>query len=352
MSHLEVRQEQDLNEIREHIIAQADAVAKAVENAIHAVQTGDHRLAHDTVLGDLPINRNMRRIDRLCHSFIAVHLPSAGPLRLLSSIIRANGELERIGDYAVTICRETVQMSGPPQGGMARELERVSGETLMMLRQSVRAFKELNHELAKGTRNIADQLEHNLDMVYEELMTNTAKEQVKDNLAIFVIFTRLKRVAAQAKNLCEHTIFAALGEQKQPKVYNILFLDRDNSRLGPLAAAIAASNFPLSGSYTTAGKEPAAALDVELTESLRGRGMSVVERGPRPLADITHQELVEKHVIVCLEGTIGDYLESLPFHTAVQEWDLGDTKEMEALYRELAPCIKDLMELMRGKGAE
>jgi phosphate transport system protein len=352
MSHLEVRQEKDLNEIREHMIAQADAVTKAVENAVHAVQTGDHRLAHDTVLGDHPINRHMREIDRLCHSFIAVHLPSAGPLRLLSSIIRANVELERIGDYAVTMCREAVQISAPPRGGMARELERMSGETLLMLRQAVRAFKELNHELARGTRSIAEQLEHNMDTVYEELMANTAKEQVQDNLATFVIFTQLKRVADQAKNLCEHTIFAAIGEQKQPKVYNVLFLDRDNSRLGPLAAAIAANNFPQSGSYTTAGKETAAALDGELTEFLQGRGMSVAERGPRPLADITHQELGGKHLIVCLEGAIGDYLESLPFHTTVQEWDLDDSEEMATLNRELAPRIKDLMELMRGKGAE
>lgn len=352
MSHLEVRQEKDLNEIRAHMTAQADAVAKAVENAVHAVQTGDHKLAHETVLGDHPINRHMREIDRLCHSFIAVHLPSAGPLRLLSSIIRANVELERIGDYAVTMCREAVQMSAPPRGSMARELERVSGETLLMLHQAVRAFKELNHELARGTRSIADQLEHNMDTVYEELMANSAKEQVKDNLAIFVVFTQLKRVADQAKNLCEHTMFAAVGEQKPPKTYNILFLDRDNSRLGPLAAAIAAQNFPRSGNYTTAGREPATELDSGLVDFLQRRGLSVVERGPRPLADVTHQELGAKHLIVCLEGTIGDYLENLPFHTAVLEWDLGDIEEIETLYRELAPRIKDLMELMRGKGAE
>jgi len=352
MSHLEIRQEKDLNEIREQMIEQADAVFKAVENAVHAIQTGDHKLAHDTVLADHPINRHMREIDRLCHSFIALHLPSAGPLRLLSSVIRANVELERIGDYAVTMCREAVQLSAPPQGAMARELERVAGETLLMLRQAVRSFKELNHELARGTRSIADQLEHNMDMVYEQLMANTDKEQVKDNLAIFVIFTQLKRVADQAKNLCEHTIFAATGEQKPPKVYNILFLDQNNSRMGPLAAAIADANFPESGSYATAGKEAADGLDEGLKEFLAERGITVTDHRPRPLTDVTYQELGDKHLIVCLEGSVGDYIEKLPFHTAVLEWELGEVEEMETLYRELAPRIKDLLELMRGKGAQ
>ncbi len=352
MSHLEIRQEKDLTAIRELMIKQADAVAKAVADAMHAVQTGDRTLAWNTVLADHPINRQMRKIDRMCHSFIAVHLPSAGPLRLLSSIIRANVELERIGDYAVTIAREAVQMSTPPKGGMARELERVSGETLLMLRQSVKAFKELNAELARGTTSIAVQLEHNMDTVYAELMANTEREQVEDNLAIFVVFTQLKRVADQAKNLCEHTVFAQTGEQKSPKVYNILFLDRDNSRLGPLATAIASNSFPNSGRYSTAGKEAAPALSTQLIDFLEERHMSVTGRGPRALSDITHQELGETHLIVCLEGSFGDYLNKIPFHTTVQEWTLDKDGTMEDLYRAMAPDIRDMMELMRGEGAD
>lgn len=352
MSHLEVRQEKDLNKIREHMITQAELVSKAVENAVHAIQTGDKVLAWNTVLQDNPINRHMREIDRLCHSFIAVHLPSAGPLRLLSSIIRANVELERIGDYAATMAREAVQMSTPPRGSMARELERVAGETLLMLRQSEKAFKELNAELARGTMGIAEQLEHNMDTVYEELMANTHREQVKDVLAIFVIFTQLKRVADLAKNLCEHTVFAQTGQQKSPKTYNILFLDRNNDRLGPLARAIGANSFPGSSHCTTAGTAPAGGLSQDLQDFLNSRGLSAADRGPRPLSDVTHLELADVHLIVCLEGEINDYLDSVPFHTSVQQWDLGETLDMEGLYRELALRIRDLMELLRGEGAD
>ena len=40
----------------------------------------------------------------MCHSFVARHLPSAGHLRFVSSVLRLNVALERIGDYAVAIC--------------------------------------------------------------------------------------------------------------------------------------------------------------------------------------------------------------------------------------------------------
>jgi phosphate transport system protein len=352
MSHLEVRQQRDLNRIREQMAEQADRIAKAVENALHAVQTGDRRLAWDTVLGDHPINRQMRAIDRLCHSFIAVHLPSGGPLRLLSSIIRANTELERIGDYAVTISREVIQMSAPPKGVMARELERIAGESLLMLRQSIKAFKDLNADLALGTMGIADQLERNLDTVYEELMAGSKRLPIRDNLAIFVVFNQLKRVADQAKNLCEHTMFSQTGQQKLPKAYRVLFLDRHNDRLGPLATAIAASAFPNSGYYTTAGLDRAAAWDEGLTGFLASRGLSAAVRGPRALADVTPQELASQHVLVCLEDRIDDYLGQIPFHTSVREWHLDATGDMEALYRELAPGVRDLIELLRGEGAD
>jgi phosphate transport system protein len=352
MSHLEVRQEKDLNTIREKMVGQADLVAIAVERALQAVQTGDRKLAHAVVLHDHPINRNMRSIDRLCHNFIAVHLPSAGPLRLLSSIIRANVELERIGDYAVTIAREAVQMSAPPKDGMGRELDRVAGESLLMLRQAVKAFKELNAELARGTMAISEQLENDMDIVYEELMSNTERAEVKNNLAIFVVFTQLKRVADQAKNLCEHTIFAVTGEEKAAKVYRVLYLDRSNSLLGPLAAAIASSSFPNGGIFESAGKECGDALDARLVDFLQERGLSVSGLRPRALSSLTARELAEQQVVVCLEGAIEEYLDTTPFHTAVLEWDLGDADNIENIYREIASRTRDLMELLRGEGVD
>jgi len=263
MSYLEERLEKDLDKIHDQVAEQAKQVEAAVSNAIHALQTGNKKLAFATVLNDLPINRTMRQIDANCHKFIATHLPSGGHLRLLSSVIRVNIELERIGDYAVTIAREAAQLSKPPEGNMERELDRMASETLLMLRQSIRAFNELNAEAAKSTKLLADQMEHNLNSVYAEIMANQDSDKVKDLLAVFVVFTQLKRVADQAKNLCEDAIFAATGEMKTPKVYKVLFIDEDNSAKSQMAEAIARKNYPDSGEYLSAGREPAACLNAD-----------------------------------------------------------------------------------------
>jgi len=354
MSHLEQRLENDLQNLRGKILEQAYKVNKGINDAIHALQTGNNKLAYATVLNDFPINRTMREIDRLCHKFIAVHLPSGTHLRLLSSIIRVNIELERMGDYAVVIAREAIQLSAPPAGLMGREIERLTGETLLMLKQSIRAFEELNAELAKSTKDMAASMEYNLDVVYQEITQTSEIQNTKDILALFVIFTQLKRVADQAKNLCEDTIFAVTGKQKKPKVYNILFIDEDNSSISQLAEAIAKKNYPDICHFQSAGRTAAADVNPELVSFLNSRGNDCSSLSTTSIKDLTEHDISEQHIIVSLQGDVSTYLDFIPFHTTALEWDINvdsDTLKMEILYRTLALYIKDLVELIHGDEA-
>ena len=356
MSHYEERLEQDLDRIREHIATMADKVEEALKNSIRALQTGDRQLASSTVLADHAINRSMRDIDRLCHAFIAVHLPSAGHLRLLSSAIRANIALERIGDYAVTISRVSQQLAKPPEGTMARELERIASESQVMLRQAISSFKELNADVAKATMVMEREMEYDLEGIYAELTANEDRERVRELLAVFAVFTHLKRVADQAKNLCEDTVFAATGETKAPKVYNILFVDEDNSLFSQMAEAVARKNYPGSGNYRSMGRQPAKELDPALVQFMEQHGFDLGEARPKPM-ELTNKEMVEKHVIVSLQGPVREYFPTLPFHTTGLEWtvgggeDAGTTPQLEAVYGEIAVRVRDLMETLRGADA-
>lgn len=358
MSILEERLFQDQRQLRDKVAAQAEEVELAVGNAIHSLQTGNKKLAYTTILNDYPINRTMREIDRLCHRFIAVHLPSSTYLRLISSIIRVNIELERIGDYAVIIAREGVQMSSPPNDILARELERMTADTMTMVKQTIKAFNNLNSELAQGTKHLSDNVEYNLDAVYAEITEQTELQGVKDSLALFVVFNQLKRVVDQCRNICEDTIFAVTGKQKKPKVYKILFVDEDNSLASQLAEAIGKKNHPNCGSFSSAGRAPAQEINPALVEFLSERGVTLEGVEPTALSELSNLDISEQHVVITLQGGINTYLSAIPFHTNALEWDVGDTtaplgtQEIESLYRNLALHIKDLMDLICGEEAE
>lgn len=359
MTHYEERLERDLSRIKQQLAALAESVEGGLEDAVHALLTGNDKLAYSTVLGDQPINRASRALDRMCHGFIALHLPSAGHLRLVSSVIRANLGLERIGDYAVTISRESVQLTRRPEGLVARELELMASEARQMLKQAVASFVEGNADKAKATMTMADQVERTFETVFSDLVGEGDNFKIKDLFAYLVIFNMLERVSDQAKNLCEDTVFAVTGESKAAKTYRVLFLDEDNALLGPMAEAIARKNFPSSGKYRSAGRQPAA-MPPSVLSFLEERGVDLRSHQPTGL-DLSHQELVDFHVVVSLQGPVKSYLEEVPFHTTALEWDVGSVakdlpedqlrQRYDTLYREIAVQVSNLMTTLRGEEA-
>ncbi|VAX11046.1 Phosphate transport system regulatory protein PhoU [hydrothermal vent metagenome] len=357
MSHYEQRLEKDLNRIREQVSDVAARVQSGLKDAMHALLTGNDKLAYATILGDLPINRRVRSIDRLCHSFIAQHLPSGRHLRWISSVIRTNIELERIGDYAVTICRESVQMPQPPQGVLADKLELMCEEARRMLEQTVDAFADGNADAAKATMGMAKEVDRSLYNTFAELTAERGNCSLQDLMRLFNVFHRLGRVAAQSKNICEETVFAVTGETKVPKVYRILFLDEDNSGLSQMAEAVARKRFPNSGSYSRAGRYAASSLNPAIATFLDERGLELEDNLPKAL-DLLPQEIAAFHVIVSLQGPVKSAIQEVPFQTVVQEWDIppltGDLdaaqtlQRMEAIYREISVRVQELMQTLRG----
>jgi phosphate transport system protein len=358
MTHYEERLEKDLTRIKERVAELASLVQDALKNAIHALVTGNNTLAYTTILGDLPINRHMRQTEKLCNAFLATHLPTAGHLRLISSTIRANISLERIGDYAVTICRESVQLTHSPEPSLIREVELMAEESRNMLHLAVTAFHEGNADKARVTKSMAVQTERTFDAIYANLLEGGTERDMKDLFALFVVFSTIARISDQAKNICEDTIYAVTGETKAPKTYKVLFLDEDNSGQSQIAEAIALKQFPIIGEYSSAGRQAADKINPQVVSFLEKHGMSLARQRPSTL-DFVPEELSRYHVIVSLQGTVKSYIKEIPFHTAALEWDVGTLandldeqqtqQRLEEIYREIALQVRDLMGTLRGE---
>lgn len=362
MGHYEERLEQDLVRIRREVVEVGQWVEHALRDALNAVLSLDRPLAYHTILGDKRVNRAIARLDRHCHYFVARHLPSAGHLRFISSVLRINVELERVGDYATTICREAVQLGAPLESSVKREVERMGKNVRHMLHQALRAFEESNAELAKATMQ-GDIVERSFAAGFAELLrqseANTRSE--RDEFATLVIFNMLERVGDQAINICEDTVFAETGETKSPTPYRILFLDETNTELGPMAMGIAAKGYADSGRYYTAGRSAAASFDPAFRSFMEERGHSMPE-APRGL-DTVSGSWGDFYILVCLEGAVSDYLERVPFRTIAFEWDLtppvvaedaseDDRKQAyEDAYKLVAAKVRGLIEALQGEDA-
>ncbi len=358
MSHYEKRLAADLAKIRGRIKDIGERVEEAHKTAVHALLTGDRALAYQTVLQDKPINREVRAIDRACHAFVARHLPSAGHLRFISSALRLGVGLERIGDYASTICREAVQLSAPPSATVARDIDLMADQSRGVLRQAMRAWNKGSADLARGTLGMVSQATAASRKVFDDLVHEGEEHQLSlnDLFALLVIFNRLDRMVAQSKNICEETLFAVAGETKAPKVYRILFLDEKNDGASQLAEAYARKAFSGALECRSAGWAPAETVEPSALVFMEQHGLDPTAHQPELPA---HEDLADYHVIVSFGGDVRPHLPEIPFHTVVLEWDVGPgpagmdqeraVKLLEEMYKRIANELQELVETLRGE---
>jgi phosphate transport system protein len=327
---------------------------------VTAVLEGDGDLATNVVLNDHAVNRGFENIDDMCHKFLALHLPSAGHLRLISSILRMNGEFERIGDHAVTIAREALQLSESPTNAARAAVVDMAGDTQTMLRHAIKAFNANDAELARKTMGMSARVQKAFDAVFRDLANEgeTKPGSVHDLLVLSVVFSKLERVSARAENICEETLYAIAGESPPKRKFKILFLDETNSAQSRLAQAVGQKTAAERCTFDSMGRTAADDLYPGLAEFMEAHGLSVQERSARALPD-DRDDLDDYDVIISLDGPVKSYIADQPFHSVFLTWDVGDlpggadqanrVNIYHQMYRELTTRIRDLDERLRGE---
>jgi protein-tyrosine-phosphatase len=279
----------------------------------------------------------------------------------VSSVLRVNIALERVGDYAVTLCREMVRLSQRPDQRVIRNLEISVEPAKQSLRQALEAFQDGNADLARGTREMASHLASTFDKVFADLVDEGEAGQVpiRDLLALLLIFNRLSRVCDQAKNICEETVFVAVGETKPPKRFRILFVDEKNDCFSQMAVAIAQKNYADRAHFSSAGWNPAPELKKEFVAFMETRGHDFRDVKPAKL-ELVPEVLCDYHIVVNLGDDLRRFIASPPCHTVVLEWqdeitslrdavEEGGSVKFEEIYADLALKMANLMEILTGE---
>ena len=350
MSHFEERMEADLQIIRGRLWKIGEDVDALLHSAKKVIILQDSELAYQTVLGDYPINRASRECDRLCHTFIARHLPGAGPLREMAATARVNVALERIGDYAVTISREALQLSSQISDHLMSDLDAMFDESISILSDSRKSFRDGNADMAIALMKVAKRVQNRMDGVYETLFAEDDRMDGATMMAIFVVFNLLKRIVDQAKNICDQTVYAVKGIAKIPKTYRVLFLDQPGSGMAQLATAIGRKNYPESGFFMPATPGVAEPVSTDLQGFLVERGLPDENLVTEQL-EVSEHDLDDFTIIVSLNGKYSDYISKVPFHTSAFNWVLPGDNDLKQNYRMLREEIQQLMICMAGDDA-
>ena len=137
---METRFQQELNQLKEHLLRMAGLAERAISNAIEALVKRDTPLAEKTIAEDEQINQMELLIDDWCLKLLALHQPMAADLRFITSAMRINTELERIGDLSVNIAERVISLNQEPQLKPYIDIPRMAEITKGMVTDVLDAF--------------------------------------------------------------------------------------------------------------------------------------------------------------------------------------------------------------------
>lgn len=204
----------EIEDIRQEVLVLGRSVIEAIPRATAVLLKSDLEGADYLLQADDEIDARAIDIEDKCFQELALQSPVAGDLRLLVSMIKIAGELERSADLAVNICKAARRMYGhkiDPE--LADLIAKMSEQAQQLFISTMEAFAD--NDAAKAAA--IDDMDTFLDGLHRrfiaEIFEIHAREaidlQVAVQLAMVARF--YERIGDHAVNVGERTRFIVTG---------------------------------------------------------------------------------------------------------------------------------------------
>ena len=214
MMSIRERFEQELITVQQQFMELCDLSAQALQKAFAAFTKQDINLALSIIEDDIHINRLEEEISDKVILLIAKQQPVATDLRRLMVLVKAAGDVERIGDYAVNIAKETIRIGQQNYVTSVEPIEQMFSLVSEMLRHISEAFIEENIGKARENAEADDQVDELYGNTLKNYMKLTAvtPESIAQLTSLSFICMYLERCGDHATNLAEHLIYLVKGQ--------------------------------------------------------------------------------------------------------------------------------------------
>jgi phosphate transport system protein len=204
----------ELQDLQDQMMLLGHHVDRAVERAVDTLVRLDAGLAQQVIDDDAAINRKRYQIEDQAINLIATQQPVASDLRLIVAIINNIVDLERIGDYAVSIAKVTLLHEDKPLLKPLIDIPRMAAHARDMLSRALTAFVEIDVPAAQEIAREDDFIDALYDQIYRELLTYMLNDPRAIDRATWLLRVahNLERVADRVTNICERVVYRATGE--------------------------------------------------------------------------------------------------------------------------------------------
>lgn len=204
----------ELKDLREKILLIGGSVELQVQDALQALTERNSDLAIRVVENDLGVNALDVEIDETCLRLLALHQPTAGDLRFITTAMKISTELERVSDLAENIAERAIELNKEPQLKPYIDIPRMANWTIRMVKEALDAFVDRDATLARKVCRDDDFVDDLTEQLFRELVSFMLEDPRTITRAIRLTFIGkyFERIADHATNVAELVVYMVEGK--------------------------------------------------------------------------------------------------------------------------------------------
>lgn len=206
--------DEELNDLRQKLLKMAAIAEDMIALSIKALKERKEELTKQIFQNEETINNMQIEIDETCLKLIALRQPAAVDLRFITSAMKINSDLERIGDQAVNIAQRALELLKSPPLKPLIDIPRMAELSQKMVMDSINALVNKDEKLARDVCKRDSQVDELNDQVFRELLTYMMQDSKNIERAVDLILVgrHLERIADHATNISEDVVYLVSGK--------------------------------------------------------------------------------------------------------------------------------------------
>ncbi len=211
-AHTMKRFDEELTELKEHVLSMGNLVERAVRNAVKCMLEQDEALAEKTLERDKAINALEVQCDEMTRDILVRRQPAAGDLRFIMAIIKLVTDLERMGDLAAGIAKGMLRsMDNPPR--IFSNLDIMGEKVQRQVNRALDAFSRGDIELAMKVLEKDEGIDVLYKRMYREMLTYMMEDprSIGSSIILSNVAKNLERISDHATNIAEMVIYMERG---------------------------------------------------------------------------------------------------------------------------------------------
>lgn len=213
MAQLHERYQQDLDGLEgqyQQMLVLGEAM---VRDAMRSIVERDPSLGRWVVRTDEQLDQLEVSLDESCLRILALYRPVARDLRLVTALMKASTDLERIGDQAVNIAKRGFDLTRGTGLEPVPEFTEMARLIVDMLGEVKRAFVARDSSVLARLMDAEAKVDQLNKQVFKQVIDAMAEhpDQSRRGLALTSISKALERIADHVVNLGEHVVYMVDG---------------------------------------------------------------------------------------------------------------------------------------------